>query len=383
MNAQAQPIRDVEFPEVSLTPTASPPRLANAPLRNTAPGNVIHLLGDHVVVAREYHDDTEAQLRHLTAAVVDLERANNTLAGQLTLAEESAGFAQREREEVRAELAEAKRTIATLTEAKRRADEAFAESLPLYQANVIVAPEGAPTGIDWTASMIASFDKLALHWKVSTRALAELVEVRLIEKTVGATAEYQEREPRAWQAARDVLDGYVGEETAESIATLKTRLGESEANRLALRDEVERLTRELNTPETADFLAAVMREAAHQRERWGTEHDGNKGPEDWFWLLGYLSGKALRGFAQAAFAEDTAKRFDPPSETFGAEAKAFREKAIHHLITSAAALANWHLNATGANDRMRAGKPFPFQADEEPESALITAPSPDLITPWP
>lgn len=80
----------------------------------------------------------------------------------------------------------------------------------------------------------------------------------------------------------------------------------------------------INTPETADFMAGVPIEAAHQRERWGAAHDAGKAPEDWFWLLGYLGGKALA----AAKAGDL-------------------EKAKHHTISTAAALANWHAALVG------------------------------------
>lgn len=98
-----------------------------------------------------------------------------------------------------------------------------------------------------------------------------------------------------------------------------------------LRVETERLHTLINTPETSDFLEGVKREAAHQRERWGTEHDGGKAPADWFWLLGYLSGKALA----AHIAGNT-------------------EKALHHTISSAAALANWHAAILGKTN-MRPG----------------------------
>lgn len=93
-----------------------------------------------------------------------------------------------------------------------------------------------------------------------------------------------------------------------------------------VRDEI------INTPETADFMAGVPLEAAHQRERWGAEHDAGKTPFDWFWLIGYLSQKA----ADAAVRGDT-------------------EKAMHHTISTAAALANWHAALTGANTAMRPG----------------------------
>lgn len=89
--------------------------------------------------------------------------------------------------------------------------------------------------------------------------------------------------------------------------------------RRAAEAEVERLTKLLNTPAIGDFLEGAAREAAHQIERWGEAHDRNKAPADWFWLVGYLAGKALH----AHIAGDA-------------------EKAMHHTISSAAALAHWH-----------------------------------------
>ncbi len=88
----------------------------------------------------------------------------------------------------------------------------------------------------------------------------------------------------------------------------------------------------INTPETTDFMAGVPLEAIHQRERWGAAHDAGKGPLDWFWLIGYLAQKA----ADAAIRGDT-------------------EKAKHHTISTAAALANWHAALTGADTSMRPG----------------------------
>lgn len=75
----------------------------------------------------------------------------------------------------------------------------------------------------------------------------------------------------------------------------------------------------VNNPHTDEFLPAVQLEAAHQRDRWGDAHDRGKSAENWFWLVGYLAGKCLR----AVISGD-------------------REKALHHTISSAAALANWY-----------------------------------------
>lgn len=84
--------------------------------------------------------------------------------------------------------------------------------------------------------------------------------------------------------------------------------------------EVDRLSGLINTPELDDFDKAVPLECAHQIERWGDAHDRSKSAENWYWLVGYLAGKALR----AAIAGD-------------------RDKALHHTISTAAALRNWHM----------------------------------------
>jgi hypothetical protein len=80
----------------------------------------------------------------------------------------------------------------------------------------------------------------------------------------------------------------------------------------------------INMPETEDFFKGVPLEAAHQRARWGTDHDSGKAPADWFWLVGYLAGKCL-----------------------AAHIAGNQEKALHHTISTAAALANWHMAIKG------------------------------------
>lgn len=95
--------------------------------------------------------------------------------------------------------------------------------------------------------------------------------------------------------------------------------------------ELERLRTLVNSPELHDFAKGVVLEAAHQRERWGSSHDAGKEPADWFWLLGYLSGKALRAHIDGN-----------------------ADKALHHTISSAAALANWHGAIMGTHN-MRPG----------------------------
>jgi hypothetical protein len=98
-----------------------------------------------------------------------------------------------------------------------------------------------------------------------------------------------------------------------------------------LEAENERLNAIINSPQAGDFLRAVSTEAEHQRQRWGSGHDGGKTPADWFWLVGYLAGKALH-----------------------AHAAGNTDKALHHTISTAAALANWHAAILGKTD-MRPG----------------------------
>lgn len=91
--------------------------------------------------------------------------------------------------------------------------------------------------------------------------------------------------------------------------------------------EVARLTAILNTPSSAPFLEAAEAEAKHQVYRWGAEHDAIKTAWDWFWTLGCLGSKA----AQAALARDW-------------------DKALHHTVTAAALLANWHRHILAAKE---------------------------------
>jgi hypothetical protein len=101
---------------------------------------------------------------------------------------------------------------------------------------------------------------------------------------------------------------------------------------LAARDERDRLSAMVNSPEVAGFLRGVHLEAIHQVERWGTAGDRAKRPADWFWLVGYLAGKALHAVVSGD-----------------------RDKARHHCISTAAALYNWHCAISGSDVRMCPG----------------------------
>lgn len=111
-------------------------------------------------------------------------------------------------------------------------------------------------------------------------------------------------------------------------------LTEAEFNELqTARADRDRLLALINRPELSQFLRGTHIEAIHQVERWGEAHDRAKRPADWFWLVGYLAGKALH----AAVAGDI-------------------DKARHHCISTAAALFNWHSAISGIDTRMCPGR---------------------------
>lgn len=88
------------------------------------------------------------------------------------------------------------------------------------------------------------------------------------------------------------------------------------------RAELARIKASLDTPAQEDFLTAAVTEARYQRTRWD---DSTKTDSDWFWLVGYLVGKAF---------QDT------------------RGKRVHHLTAAAAVLANWHAQAIERGETM-------------------------------
>ncbi|MFM0022150.1 hypothetical protein [Paraburkholderia azotifigens] len=145
---------------------------------------------------------------------------------------------------------------------------------------------------------------------------------------IGDDAPYTDESPNAIERVKK----------AASVLRLEVELYRASANPAAsgqkltdLQAEVERLNAIINTPHADDFLKAVSIEAEHQRQRWGSNGDAGKTPADWFWLVGYLAGKALHAHAAGNVA-----------------------KAEHHIITTAAACANWHRNMFGKTE-MRPG----------------------------
>jgi len=103
--------------------------------------------------------------------------------------------------------------------------------------------------------------------------------------------------------------------------TPEQRIAELEAEVAVLREI-------LNTPVVEPFMLAAVTEAKHQRARWGDEQDAKKDAFDWFWTLGYLGGKAARSANDGDIA-----------------------KALHHTVTAAALLANWHRHLIFRRDK--------------------------------
>lgn len=91
----------------------------------------------------------------------------------------------------------------------------------------------------------------------------------------------------------------------------------------ALGVEIGRLNRLINSPFVEAFLEGVQREAAHQKAHWGQAHDRSKSAENWYWLVGFLAGKACRSSIEGN-----------------------KGKALHHTISAAAALMCWHESIT-------------------------------------
>jgi hypothetical protein len=180
------------------------------------------------------------------------------------------------------------------------------------------------------------FDRL---WEEKNAILAKLagaeervreLEERLPQYVPIKRVEFIEEKLAAMTKERDALKSELAllptnhVDYTEQIANLTAALG--------------RTREKVNTPEVHDFVAGVEREAAHQRERWGDDHDKAKTPEDWLWALAFLATKAT----QAARYGD-------------------REKYLHHIITAAAMLANWHrLASLSPLSALEAPKPVPM-----------------------
>lgn len=94
-----------------------------------------------------------------------------------------------------------------------------------------------------------------------------------------------------------------------------------------LETRVAELNAIIHVPESDEFLKGVSIEAEYQRQLHGVDAtEARFDWHQWFWVTGYLLGKAL---AACKSGEDNG------------------DKAKHHLVTTAALLNNWHNTLTG------------------------------------
>lgn len=112
---------------------------------------------------------------------------------------------------------------------------------------------------------------------------------------------------------------------ADRVEALQTEIGPALG-------ELAQLQAMIDSPITLDFLKGTANEVVHQVVRWGTVHDRAKEPQDWYWLIAYLAGKALRAHIDGDV-----------------------DKALHHTISTAAALGNWHAHIRLGVSEMQLG----------------------------
>lgn len=188
------------------------------------------------------------------------------------------------------------------------------------------------------------------HTEAVLRVNELTTEVAELRANVARSAE----RTRALEEERDTYERDIrvlaesGCQQATQLAEQGWRLRSLEEVAEAALAKVARLSALLNTPETEDFDKAVPLEAAHQVLRWGAKHDTGKSAEDWFWLVGYLAGKALAAGKQGD-----------------------QTKALHHCISTAAALRNWHAHIRSGLSEMRPGISVEQQIPDEALAAAV------------
>ncbi len=127
----------------------------------------------------------------------------------------------------------------------------------------------------------------------------------------------------------------------------------AQTERPALEAEIARLKAIIHTPESDDFLRGVSIEAEYQRTLHGVDDTAARFDwHQWFWVAGYLLGKAL-GCCKTGAGNG--------------------EKAKHHLVTTAALLMNWHNVLTGkpaASVHSNSGKAFVDLIAAQPASGV-------------
>jgi hypothetical protein len=154
-------------------------------------------------------------------------------------------------------------------------------------------------------------------------------------------------EPVSKLRSRLGLDPHELERAGGPEAFWRERFEAAEAERARLHDLV-------NTPELVNFPLAVQLEAVHQVERWGKEDRTSKEPLDWYWLVGYLAGRAQEHHKEAERLLPLLQAWSLNSphakellDHLREQIDFHREKAVHHCITTAAALSHWHASVLG------------------------------------
>jgi len=160
-------------------------------------------------------------------------------------------------------------------------------------------------------------------------------------KTLEQLANLPCADMKVWDAHANAVQSLAAEVTAlraeveglkETHDAVVDRLDHRESALTAANARIREMEARVNSPIVDDFIDGVTNEAAHQIERWGASHDAGKEPQDWFWLLGWLAGKAVKAASSGDFV-----------------------KAKHHTISSAAALLNWHRALSSDHNEMRPG----------------------------
>jgi hypothetical protein len=180
----------------------------------------------------------------------------------------------------------------------------YAKALPDEPIFILLARDSAADGA-------------VLHWADTREAAIDNGLKPESDRPMVAEARHWIRTARAWRPAN--WPARKGEAVRDPRQDLIDVIGHQTERAERAEAAFRALTEIVNRPIVDDFLHGVRLESAHQIQRWGEAHDRSKSAENWFWLVGYLAGKALRSTIEG----DT-------------------EKAMHHTISSAAALLQWH-----------------------------------------
>lgn len=143
----------------------------------------------------------------------------------------------------------------------------------------------------------------------------------------------------AWDDAEGIANANLVVAAVNSHAALQARAEQAERAvdvQAKLLADTGRRAEEMEALISRPYIGAwsdeILIEAAHQRTRYGADHDHGKAPEDWFWLIGYLAGKALAAHKAGNAA-----------------------KAHHHTVSTGAVLAHWAAAIDGNEEIFRPG----------------------------